>query len=136
MGQPTSFALQADSSPPSHQGSPHIHISPPFQASLPARSPQSIKESSLCHRVCSKHSLLTHSSITNNTFLAKYFWRRKWQPTPVFLTGEIWQATVHRVTKGQTRLSSLAAAAKYFLIVSLKWHTSSFSVTLLFLLLS
>ena len=34
-------------------------------------------------------------------------WRRKWQPTPVFLTGEshgqrsLW-TTVHRVTKSQT----------------------------------
>ena len=35
-------------------------------------------------------------------------WRRKWQPTPVFLPGEYrgaWQAIVHRVAKRQTRLS-------------------------------
>ena len=40
-------------------------------------------------------------------------WRRKWQPTPVFLPGEshgqgTWQATVHgiaRVTIATTRLS-------------------------------
>ena len=38
------------------------------------------------------------------------FWRRKWQPSPVFLPGEshgqrAWQATVHRVAKSWTRLS-------------------------------
>ena len=39
-------------------------------------------------------------------------WRRKWHPTPVFLTGVknpmdrgVWQATVHGVTKSRTRLS-------------------------------
>ena len=38
-------------------------------------------------------------------------WRRAWQPTPVFLPGEIpvdrgsWRATVHGVIKSQTRLS-------------------------------
>ena len=31
-------------------------------------------------------------------------WRRKWQPTPVFLPGE-W-ATVHGVTKSWTQLSN------------------------------
>ena len=37
-------------------------------------------------------------------------WRRKWQPTPVFLENPIdrgaWQATVHGVTKSQTGLSN------------------------------
>ena len=36
-------------------------------------------------------------------------WRRKWQPTPVFLPGNAmdrgaWQATVHGVAKSQTQL--------------------------------
>ena len=40
-------------------------------------------------------------------------WRRKWQPTTVFLLGnpmdpEAWQATVHGVTKSQARLSDWA----------------------------
>ena len=39
-------------------------------------------------------------------------WRRKWQPNPVFLPDKsmdrgAWQATVHRVTKSQTRLSNI-----------------------------
>ena len=39
-------------------------------------------------------------------WVGKITWRRKWQPTPVFLPGEScgW-ATVHRVTKSRTRLS-------------------------------
>ena len=42
--------------------------------------------------------MATHSSILP--------WRRKWQPTPVFLPGEgAWWATVHGVTKSQTQLS-------------------------------
>ena len=41
--------------------------------------------------------------------MEKFPWRRKWQPTPVFFLGNpiekgAWQATVHRVTKSQTRL--------------------------------
>ena len=37
-------------------------------------------------------------------------WRRKWQPTPVFLPGEsqgwgAWWAAVHGVAKSQTQLS-------------------------------
>ena len=34
-----------------------------------------------------------------------YYWRRKWQPTPVFLPGKLhepggtWQATVHGLSK-------------------------------------
>ena len=40
----------------------------------------------------------------------------KWQPTPVFFLGNpmdrgAWQATVHGVTKSQTRLSNYTAAA-------------------------
>ena len=43
-------------------------------------------------------------------------WRRKWQPTPVFLSGEprdweAWWATVHRVTKSQTWLKWLSMNA-------------------------
>ena len=43
-------------------------------------------------------------------WVGKIPWRRKWQPTPVFLPGEshgqrIWWATVHGVIQSQTRLS-------------------------------
>ena len=43
------------------------------------------------------------------SWVEKFPWRRKWQPTPVFFLGNpiekgAWQAAVHRVTKSQTRL--------------------------------
>ena len=43
-------------------------------------------------------------------------WRRKWQPTPVFLPGEsqgrgAWWAAIYGVAQSRTRLSDLAAAA-------------------------
>ena len=45
-----------------------------------------------------------------NPWVGKIPWRRKWQPTPLFLPGEFldrgaWRATVHGVTKSGTRLS-------------------------------
>ena len=45
-------------------------------------------------------------------------WRRKWQPTPVFLPGnpmdrEAWWATVHRVTKSWTWLKRLSTPAQH-----------------------
>ena len=45
-------------------------------------------------------------------WVRKIPWRRKWQPTPVFLPGEYpmdrgaWGTTVHGIAKGQTRLSN------------------------------
>ena len=39
-------------------------------------------------------------------WVRKISWRRKWQPTPVFLPGGAWRATVQGVTKEEdTRLS-------------------------------
>ena len=43
-------------------------------------------------------------------------WRRKWQPTPVFLPGEsqgqgTWWAAVYGVAQSRTRLRDLGAAA-------------------------
>ena len=45
-------------------------------------------------------------------WVEKIPWRRKWQPTPVFLPGEsmdrgAWRATVHGVTQSWTRLKRL-----------------------------
>ena len=50
-------------------------------------------------------------------WVGKIPWRRKWQPTPVFLPGNpmdigAWQATVHRVTKHWTRLKQSKQASK------------------------
>jgi len=41
-------------------------------------------------------------------------WRRKWQPTPVFLPGKSHgQATVHRVSKSSTQLKQLSTEHMY-----------------------
>ena len=45
-----------------------------------------------------------------NPWVGKIPWKRKWQPTPVFLPGEFldrgaWRTTVHGVAKSWTRLS-------------------------------
>ena len=49
----------------------------------------------------------------SSPWFRKIPWRRKWQPTPVFLPGEfhgqwVWRAIVHRVTKSQTQLKRLS----------------------------
>ena len=43
-------------------------------------------------------------------------WRRKWQPTPVFLPGEsqgreAWRAAVYGVTQSRTRLKRLSSSS-------------------------
>ena len=47
---------------------------------------------------CKRHGL--------DPWIGKIPWRRKWQPTPVFLPGKFprgaWRATVHGVTKSRT----------------------------------
>ena len=48
-----------------------------------------------------------------NPWVGKIPWRRKWQPTPVFLPREshgqgAWRATVHRVAQSQTQLKQLS----------------------------
>ena len=45
-------------------------------------------------------------------------WRRKWQPTPVFLPGEsqggeAWWAAVSGVAQSQTRLKRLSSSSYY-----------------------
>ena len=67
-------------------------------------------------------------------------WRRKWQPTPVFLPGEsqgrgAWWAAIYGVTQGQTglkRLSLAADASKVMLKILqariLKWVAISLKV--------
>ena len=61
------------------------------------------KESACQYRRCKRHGF--------DFQVRKLPWRRKWQPTPVFLPGELssmdrgaWWATVYGVTKSQTRL--------------------------------
>ena len=53
-------------------------------------------------------------------------WRRKWQPTPVFLPGEsqgwgAWWAAVYRVTQSRTRLKQLSSSSS-----SDRWYSTLF----------
>ena len=48
------------------------------------------------------------------TFLLAMHWRRKWQPTPVFLPGEFqgrgaWWAAVYGVAQSRTRLKRISS---------------------------
>ena len=54
-----------------------------------------------------------HGRCGFDPWVGKISWRRKWQPTPVFLPGKFhgfggWRSTVHGVTKSQTWLSNWA----------------------------
>ena len=54
----------------------------------------------------SAHQCRSHRRRGFHPWVRKIPWRRKWQPTPVFLPGKscrgTWQATLHGVTKSQT----------------------------------
>ena len=57
-----------------------------------------------------------HAWATSLSLFTFMHWRRKWQPTPVFLPGEsqgrgAWWAAIYGVTQGQTRLKRLSLAA-------------------------
>ena len=56
-----------------------------------------------------------HDWVTSLSLFTFMHWRRKWQPTPVFLPGEsqgrgTWWATVYGVTQSWTRLKWLSIA--------------------------
>ena len=76
-------------------------------------------------------------------WVRKILWRRKWQPTPVFLRGKShgqrsWQATVQGVANSQTRLtkhkqlSTISRNLCAFLhLLSRSWLDSSESISVL-----
>ena len=58
-----------------------------------------------------------------NSWVRKIPWRRKWQPTPVFLPGKFHRqrslvATVHEVKKNETRLSTHTHTHSHTLIMA------------------
>ena len=58
-----------------------------------------------------------HDWATSLSFFTFMHWRRKWQPTPVFLPGEsqgreAWWAAVYGVTQSQTRLKRRSSSSK------------------------
>ena len=57
-----------------------------------------------------------HDWVTSLSLFAFMHWRRKWQPTPVFLPGEsqdggAWWSTVYGVTQSPTRLKWLSSSS-------------------------
>ena len=57
-----------------------------------------------------------HHWATSLSLFTFMHWRRKWQPTPVFLPGEsqgqgAWWATVYGVAQSQTRLKRLSSSS-------------------------
>ena len=66
-----------------------------------------------------------HDWATSLSLFIFMHWRRKWQPTPVFLPGEsqgrgAWWATVYGVAQSRTwlkRLSSSSSSSRWYLLV-------------------
>ena len=63
-----------------------------------------------------------HDWATSLSLFTFMHWRRKWQPTPVFLPGEprnggTWWAAIYGVTQSQTRLKRLSSSSR--------WHDST-----------
>ena len=61
-----------------------------------------------------------HDSTTSLSLFTFMHWRRKWQPTPVFLPGEsqgweAWWAAVYGATQSQTRLKRLSSGSSSML---------------------
>ena len=57
-----------------------------------------------------------HNWATSLSLFTFMHWRRKWQPSPVFLPGEslgreAWWAAVYEVTQSQTRLKRLSSSS-------------------------
>ena len=69
-----------------------------------------------------------HDWTTSLSLFTCMHWRRKWQPTPVFLPGEsqgrrgAWWAAVYGVAQSRTRLKRLSSSSS---ILSYAWRTFS-----------
>ena len=65
-----------------------------------------------------------HDWVTSLSLFTFMHWRRKWQPTPVFLPGEsqgqgAWWAAIYGVTQSQTRLKWLSSSSSRLVITFL-----------------
>ena len=61
---------------------------------------------------------LGHDWVISLSLFTFMHWRRKWQPTPVFLPGEsqgwgAWWAAVYGVAQSRTRLKWLSSSSRY-----------------------
>ena len=69
-----------------------------------------------------------HKRCGFDPWVSKIPWRRKWQPTPVFLPGEshgqrTLAATVHRVAQSQARLKQLKQFSMHARTLGLEFVT-------------
>ena len=62
-----------------------------------------------------------HNWVTSLSLFTFLHWRRKWQPTPVFLPGESLVAAVYGVTQSRTRLSDFTFTF-HFHALEKKWQ--------------
>ena len=82
----------------------------------------------------SKGSLrVRHDWATSLWLFTFMHWRRKWQPTPVFLPGEsqgrgAWWAAVYGVAQSQTRMKRLSSSSSR--LHQLYFHKNSFHVNI------
>ena len=66
-----------------------------------------------------------HDWATSLLLFTFMHWRRKWQPTPVFLPGEsqergAWWAAIYGVTQSQTRLKWLSSSSIFIFVPTIK----------------
>ena len=63
-----------------------------------------------------------HDRATSLLLFTFIHWRRKWQPTPVFLPGEsqgrggAWWAAIYGVTQSRTQLKWLSSSTHFFIV--------------------
>ena len=74
-----------------------------------------------------------HDWATSLSLFTFMHWRRKWQPTPVFLPGEsqgqeAWWAAVYGVTQSRTRLKRLSSSSSIYTLLGEKSITSQISI--------
>ena len=72
-----------------------------------------------------------HNRATSLSLFTFLHWRRKWQPTPVFLPGEsqgqgAWWPVVHGVTQSRTRLKQLSSSSTCCMLASVNNGRYSF----------
>ena len=73
-----------------------------------------------------------HDWVTSLSLFPFMHWRRKWQPTPVFLPGEsqgwgAWWAAIYGVTQGQTWLKRLSSRSSSSQTIFESDHTILYS---------
>ena len=73
-----------------------------------------------------------HDWVTSLSLFTFMHWRRKWQPTPVFLRGEsqgrgAWRAAVHGVTMSRPRLSTHEQTSQTLHILNCAFYVHAYS---------